>query len=111
MSAHFFCIVLDLSSPLVLVIFDNPSTRKRVSCKSKGLKFRTFSACVVDFVPSSFLSDFFSFLRPFEAPFGTNFEETTIPKIASKKEAPLLESSPLSSCPMAPRDAASYYSL
>ena len=52
-----------LSAPLVLVVFDNPSTRKRVSCKSKGVKFSTFSTCFVDFVSSLFfyqiLCDFF----------------------------------------------------
>ena len=58
-----------------------------------------------------FLLDFVTFLKPSEAPFGTIFEKKTIPKIASKKEAPLLDFWGLSSCPMAPRDAASYYSL
>ena len=36
---------LYLSAPLVLVIFGNHSIRKRVSCKSKGVKFSLFSIC------------------------------------------------------------------
>ena len=63
-STPFFCIVLDLSAPLVLVFFDNASTRKRVSCKSKGFKFSTFSTCFVDFVSSWF---FIGFCYLFEA--------------------------------------------
>ena len=43
---------------MVLVIFDNLSMRKRVSCKSKGNKFSTFSAFFVDFVSSSFIIRF-----------------------------------------------------
>ena len=45
-------ILLYLSAPLVLVVFDNHSIRKRVSCKSKGITFSTFSTCFVDFVSS-----------------------------------------------------------
>ena len=51
-------IVFYLSAPLVLVIFDNPSMRKRVSCRSEGNKFSTFSAFFVDFVSSSFFVTF-----------------------------------------------------
>ena len=53
-SKIFVDILLYLSAPLVLMIFDNSSIRKRVSCKSKGIKFSTFSAFFVDFVSSSF---------------------------------------------------------
>jgi hypothetical protein len=67
-STHFFDICLYLPAPLVLVIFDNTSIRKRVSCKSEGLKFRTFSACFVDFVSSSF---FIRFCDIFEAILGS----------------------------------------
>ena len=63
--AQFFDIFLYLSAPLVLVIFDNPSIRKRVSCKSKGIKFSTFSAFFVDFVSSSFFIRFRDLLDPF----------------------------------------------
>ena len=66
--AQFFDIFLYLSAPLVLVIFDNPSMRKRVSCKSKGNKFSTFSAFFVDFVSSSF---FVRFRDLFEAILGS----------------------------------------
>ena len=48
-----FSFCLYLSAPLVLVIFDNLSMRKRVSCKFKGTKFSTFSTCFVAFVSSS----------------------------------------------------------
>ena len=48
-----------------------------------------------------------TFLKPSEAPFGIMFAKKTIPEIALKKRDPLLEISPLSPCPMAPRDAAS----
>ena len=51
-STPFFDICLYLSAPLVLVIFGNHSIRKRVSCKSEGIKFSTFSTCFVDFVSS-----------------------------------------------------------
>ena len=66
--AQFVDIFLYLSAPLVLVIFDNPSIRKRVSGKSEGVKFRTFSTCFVDFVSSSF---FIGFCKFFEAIFGS----------------------------------------
>ena len=72
-SMQFFDICLYLSAPLVLVSVDNPSIRKRVSCKSKDIKFSNFSTCFVDFVSSSFLSDFVTFLRPSEAPFWHHF--------------------------------------
>ena len=62
-STQFFDICLYLSAPLVLVIFDNLSIRKRVSCKSEGIKFSTFSTCFVDFVPSSFFIRFFEFFE------------------------------------------------
>ena len=57
-STPFFDICLYLPAPLVLVIFDNLSIRKRVSCKSEGLKCGTFPTCFVDFVSSSFLIRF-----------------------------------------------------
>ena len=63
-----FDIVLYLSALLVVVIFDNPSIRKRVSCKSEGLKFGTFPTCFVDFVSSSFFIRFCNF---FEAILGS----------------------------------------
>ena len=86
-----FDIFLYLSAPLVLVIFDNHSIRKRVSCKSKGIKSNTFSTYFVDFVSSSFFHRLGDFLKPFEAPLGTIFEKKTIPKITSKTGAPPLE--------------------
>ena len=67
-STPFVDICLYLSAPLVLVIFDNLSIRKRVSCKSKGNKFSTFSAFFVDFVSSSFFVRFRAF---FEAILGS----------------------------------------
>ena len=67
-SRPFFDIVFYLSALLVLVIFDNHSIRKRVSCKSKGIKFSTFSAFFVDFVSSSF---FIRFREIFEAILGS----------------------------------------
>ena len=67
-STQFFDIVLYLSAPLVLVIFDNPSMRKRVSCKSEGNKFSTFSAFFVDFVSSW---SFIRFRDLFEAILGS----------------------------------------
>ena len=66
--AQFFNIFLYLSAPLVLVIFDNPSMRKRVSCKSKGNTFSTFPAFFVDFVSSLF---FIRFCDLFEANLGS----------------------------------------
>ncbi len=62
-STHFFDICLYLSVPLVLVIFGNASIRKRVSCKSEGIKVSTFSTCFVDFVSSSFVIRFWEFLE------------------------------------------------
>ena len=106
-SRHCFCIFLDLSAPLVLVIFDNLSIRKRVSCKSKGIKFSTFSTCFVDFVSSSF---FIRFCDLFEAIWGSiwhHFSEKNPSENRFKKRDPPLENSSLSPCPMAPRDAAS----
>ena len=38
-----------------------------------------------------FLLDFGSLLKPFEAPFGTTFEEQTLPKIASNKRDPKMK--------------------
>ena len=54
-----------------------------------------------------FSSDFVTFLRLSGIPFGTIFQTKTIPKIVPHIQAPLVEISPLSACPMAPRDAAS----
>ena len=51
-STPFFDIFLYLPAPLVLVTFGNLSIRTRVSYKSKGIKFSTFSTCFVDFVSS-----------------------------------------------------------
>ena len=110
-STPFFAFVLYLSALLVLVIFDNPSTRKRVSCKSKGVKFSTFSTCFVDFVSSSFFIGFCDLFQVSGAPVGIIFEKKTMSKSASKKEGPPLENESLCQCPGAPRDAASYYSL
>ena len=45
-----FDIVLYLLAPLALVIVGSHSIRKRVSCKSKGMKFSTCFVCFVDFV-------------------------------------------------------------
>ena len=90
-STPFFCIVLDLSAPLVLVIFDNPSIRKRVSCKSRGVKFSTFSTCFVDFVSSSF---FIGFCHVFEAIWGSiwhHFREKNLSENRLKKREPLFE--------------------
>ena len=67
-STPFFYFVLYFSAPLVLVIFDNPSMRKRVSCKSKGNTFSTFPAFFVDFVSSLF---FIRFCDIFEAILGS----------------------------------------
>ena len=44
-----FDICLHLSAPLVLVIFCKRSIRKLVFERSKGINFRTFPACSVDF--------------------------------------------------------------
>ena len=51
-SIAFFVTLANLSTPLVLVIFCNPSIRKHVFGKSDGIKFNTFSTCFVDLVPS-----------------------------------------------------------
>ena len=69
-STHFLLayISTQLSSPLVLVVFDNHSIRKRVSCKSKGIKFSTFLTCFVAFVSSSI---FIRFCDVFEAILGS----------------------------------------
>ena len=110
-SLRCFDICLYLSAPLVLVVFDNHSIRKRVSCNYKSIKFSTLSASFVDFVSSSF---FIRFCEIFEAIWGSiwhHFLEKTIPKIASKKGDPTFENKSLCTCPGAPRDAASYYSL
>ena len=110
-STPFFYFCLYLSKPLVLVTFYNLSIRKRVSCKSRGVKFNTFSTCFVDFVSSSF---FIGFCDLFEAIWSSilhYFCEKTRLKSVSKKEASPLENESLWQCPGAPRDAASYYSL
>ena len=90
-STHFFCFLLGLSAPLALVIFDNLSIRKRVSCKSKGVKFSTFSTCFVDFVSSSF---FIEFCDLFEAIWGSiwhRFSEKNPSGNRSKKRDPHLK--------------------
>ena len=90
-STPFFCIVLDLSAPLVLVIFDNHSIRKRVSCKSKGVKFSTFSTWFVDFVPSSFFTRFCEFFEAIGGPIWHYFSEENPSEIRLKKGDPLFE--------------------
>ena len=89
--AQFFDIFLYLSAPLVLVIFDNHSMRKRVSCKSKGIKFSTFSAFFVDFVSSSFFIRFCEIVESIWGSIRHHFSEKNLPKIASKKGDTLLE--------------------
>ena len=92
-STPFFCIFWDLSASLVLVIFDNTSIRKRVSCKSRGVKFSTFSTCFVDFVSSSI---FIRFCYVFEAIWGSiwhHFSEKNLSEIRLKKREPLCENS------------------
>ena len=87
-STPLFCMCLDLSAPLALVIFDNHSIRKRVSCKSKGVKFSTFSTCFVDFVSSSF---FIGFCDLFEAIWGSiwhHFSEKNASENRFKKRGP-----------------------
>ena len=90
-STQFFRIFLDLSAPLVLVIFDNLSIRKRVSCKSKGIKFSTFLTCFVAFVSSSI---FIRFCDVFEAIWGSiwhHFSEKNPSENRLKKREPLFE--------------------
>ena len=92
-STQFFDIFLYLPAPLVLVIFDNPSIRKRVSCKSKGVKFSTFSTCFVDFVSSSFFNRLCDL---FEAIWGSiwhHFSEKNASENRLKKREPLCENS------------------
>ena len=83
-----FDIFLYLSALLVLVIFGNHSIRKRVSCKSDGIKFGTFSTCCLAFVSSVVLADFVTFLMPSEVPFCTIFETKPFRKSLQKKGGP-----------------------
>merc|ERR1711966_258218 len=88
---HLFNICLYLSAPLVLVIFDNFSIRKRVSCKSEGLEFGTFPTCFVDFVSSSF---FIRFCDLFDAILGSiwhNLSEKNASENRFKKRGPYLK--------------------
>ena len=85
MSRPFFDIFLYLCAPLVLVIFDNRFIRKRVSCKSKRVKFNTFQHVLLTSFQVRFLSDVVTFLRPSGIPLDTIFQKKTLPKIASKK--------------------------
>ena len=75
-STHLFDICSYLSAPLILVIFDNRFIRKRVSCKSTGITFSTFSTYFVDFVSSSF---FIGFCEFFEVIFGRVFFSKMVP--------------------------------
>ena len=71
--------------------FDNHSTQKRVSCKSKGVKFSTCSTCFVDFVSNSFFIGFCDF---FEAMWGSiwhYFSEKNLSEIRLKKGSPYLK--------------------
>ena len=90
-SIPFFGIFRNLSASLFLVIVGNHSIRKRVSCKSKGIKFSTFLTCFVDFVSSSRFIKFLIFLKPFEAPFDTIFEKKPFRKSLQKKGTPHLK--------------------
>ena len=90
-SMPFLDIFKYLSAPLVSVVFDNLSIRKRVSCKSKGVKFSTFPTCFVDFVPSSF---FIRFCDLFEAIWGSiwhHSREKNLSENRLKKREPLFE--------------------
>ena len=90
-STTLFYIVLDLSAPLILVIFDSHSIRKRVSCKSKGIKFSTFLTCFVAFVSSS---TFIRFCDVFEAIWASiwhHFSEKNLSEIRLKKRSPYLK--------------------
>ena len=48
----FFDMVLQLFAPLVFMIFDNPSNRKLVFHRSRGITFNTFCFCFFDFISS-----------------------------------------------------------
>ena len=87
-STTFFDICLYLSAPLALVIFDNHSIRKRVSCKSKGIKFSTFSTCFVDFVSSSFFIGFCEFCEAIWRSIWHNFREKNRSENRFKKRDP-----------------------
>ena len=106
-STHFFDIFLYLSTPLVLVFFDNSSIRKRVSCKSKSVKFITFSTCSDDFVSNSFFSRFCDFFDAIWGSIWHRFLRKNHSENRFKKRVPLFENEWLPSCPVAPRDAAS----
>ena len=54
-----------------------------------------------------FLSDFLKCCMPFGGPFGTMFQKKTVPEISLTTRAPQHENKTSSTCPEAPREAAS----
>ena len=101
-STPFFDIVLYLSAPLVLVIFDNPSIRKRVSCKSKGINFSKFSTCFVGFVPSLFFLRFSLIFDAILCSVWHQFWEKNPSENRFKKRCPLVSNDSLWPWPGAP---------
>ena len=90
-STHVFNIVLYLSAPLVLVILatcpfeDAFITSPRVSnlAHFQHVLWTSFQVCS--------LSEFLTFLKPFEAPFDTIFEKKRLSENRFKKGDPPLE--------------------
>ena len=110
-STPFFCICLDLSAPLALVILTTLPFENAFLASPRVSNLAHVQHVLLTSFQVRFLLDFVIFLRPCGVPFGIIFEKKTRSKSASKKEGSPLENKSLWQCPGAPRDAASYYSL
>jgi len=85
---------LQLFAPLALVIFYNPSIRKLVFHRSRGINFNTFCGCFFDFISSVVFDHvFLTFGGNLGLHLASIFKKKTLPKMASKKGAPHIKTS------------------
>ena len=81
-STPFFCIVLDLSAPLILVIFDNLPFENAFLASPRVSNLARFQHVLWTSFRVLFFIRFRDIFEAIWAPFGTIFSEKTVPKIA-----------------------------
>ena len=98
---------LHLSAPLILVIFYNLSIWKLVFHRSCDIHFNTFCAWFFDFISSVIFDKIFSTFEAILVSIWHHFSEKNCSGNGFEKRGFIHENYWLSSCPEAPREAAS----
>ena len=81
--------LLQLFAPMVLVIFHNPSIRKLVFHRSRGINFNTFCACFFDFILSVIFDKVFSTFEAMLVSIWHHFSEKKMYRKWLRKKGPL----------------------